>query len=320
MSSTQDLPTAELPVLTQAPPSPLGDEVTWAPTAHVAPPGPFDEPMSGRRWAAIGLVVALTLLVTFGGYELWFSGLLQSRSQSALLAEFKHSLVLDDTPELVTPAEGDPLGVIEIPRFGGEQMIVQGIGSDDTKLGPGHDPSSPAPGQAGNAVVIGRRSTYGAPFEHLNSMKPGDSVIITTRQGQFLYSVVSVKAAPLGDVGVAAATTDDRLTLITAAGPFYRPDSETVVVAKLHGDGLQAPGPLPLRASGELPGSSTQLNGRWGSMLLWGFLLAAAIAAALYLYRRRWNAAVTYLLTTPVLITLAILFYRSVDTLLSPTL
>jgi hypothetical protein len=118
---------------------------------------------------------------------------------------------------------------------------------------------------------------------------------------------------------VVAATTDDRMTLITSASA-YRPGNELVVVAKLQGKGLQAPGPLPLRPLGEQPGRSTLMNGRWGAILLWGELFALTLAVTLYLYRRRWNPAVTYLLTTPILITLAVLFFRAVDTLLPPTL
>jgi sortase A len=195
---------------------------------------------------------------------------------------------------------------------------VQGIGSDQTKMGPGHDPATPSPGQAGNAVVIGRRTTYGAPFRNLDALRAGDSIIVTTRQGQFLYTVVSSQTAPLGDTKVVAPSTDARMSLITSDPP-YHPGHELVVTAKMQGQGLQAPAALPLRPLDERPGRSTNLNG-WGSILLWGELLAASLAGTIYLYRRRWNLAVTYLLTTPVLITLSILFYRAVDGLLPPTL
>jgi sortase A len=315
-TTTQDQRTAELPVVTSSAPTvPPPDDVTWAGSAL---PPEVRPPVSLRRTLLVGLLVAGTLLTTFAGYELWFSGLLQSRSQAALLSEFRRSLALDDTPQLVTPPIGRPVGVVEIPRLGGEQVIVQGIGSDQTKMGPGHDPSSPAPGQAGNAVLVGRRTTYGAPFRRLDALRTGDSIIVTTRQGQFLYSVLSSRTASLGDTKVVAASSDARMTLITS-DPAYHPGHELVVVAKMQGEGLQAPGPLPLRSLGDRPGRSTNLDG-WGSILLWGQLLAAAIAGTLYLYRRRWNPAVTYLLTTPVLITLAVLFYRAVDGLLPPTL
>jgi sortase A len=274
---------------------------------------------SVARWAVIALAVIGGFLATFIAYEWWFTGVLQGRSQAALLSEFRTSLVLDDTPSLVTPPEGHPVGLMEFRILGVEQMIVQGISSEDTKLGPGHDPSTPAPGQAGNAVVIGRRSTYGAPFGNLSQLRIDDPITVTTRQWQFTYKVVSKQTKPLGDVGVTEATKDDRLTLITADSGLH-PTRELVVTARLDGEGLQAPGPLPLRPSGQRPGSTPDASGGWALIALEGQLLVLTAAAAAYLYGRGWNPAVVYLLTVPLLIALAILFYGAVDPLLPPVL
>jgi sortase A len=296
-----------------------------APEAYPAPAAPPAAAAAGapsvsrRGWL---LRVAILILLLVGGfvvYELWFTGLLQSRAQARLLSEFRGSLALDDSSAVVTPPDGKPLGIISFPRFGEQQVMVQGISDADTKLGPGHDPSTPAPGQAGNAVVVGRRETYGAPFEHLGGLQKGDTLVATTRQGQFLYSVQSVSRAPLGSPSPIAATQDDRLTLITAASGIH-PSSELVVVGKLEGQGLQAPGPLPLRPPGLHPGASSGIGGSWGSLLLWGQLLLITIVAAVLLYVRRWSPAVTYLLTTPLIITFAIMFYGAIDALLPASL
>jgi len=152
VSKVQDGLTEELPAsqATSAAEQPQDDILVAPPTPTPRPSPPDDSPelppMSTRRLVVTGLVIILALLATFVAYELWFGGLLESRSQAQLLSEFKKSLVLDDTPALVTPPEGHPVAVVEIPRLGGEQVLVQGIGSDDTKMGPGHDPATPAPG------------------------------------------------------------------------------------------------------------------------------------------------------------------------------
>jgi sortase A len=315
MSQVENPPVQAAPSQGSIPPS-----VPYQPAP--APAGSSAAPAAaiGRRgWALRAAILVALLLAGFVAYELWFTGLLESRSQAGLLSEFRQSLKLDDTAALVTPPEGKPVGIISFPRFGQEQVMVQGISDADTKLGPGHDPSTPAPGQAGNAVVIGRRETYGAPFEHLGGLQKGDTVVTTTRQGQFLYTVQSVSRAPLGALSVVAPSKDDRLTLITAASGI-RPASELVVVGKLEGQGLQAPGPLPLRGTGVHPGASSGIGGSWGSLLLWGQLLVVTIAAAVLLYVRRWSTAVTYLLTTPLIITFAIMFYGAVDALLPASL
>jgi sortase A len=250
-------------------------------------------------------------------YEFWLTGLIQSRSQTRLLSEFKASLVLDDTPALVTPPEGRPVGVIEIPSIPLTQVMVQGISSSDTKLGPGHDPATPAPGQAGNAIVVGRRTTYGSPFADINKLQAGAEIDVLTRQGFFTYRVITLPpSVPLASL--TRQGTANRLTLITS-NPPHQATGEIAVVAKLVGKGLQAPGPLPLPPPGEQPGKTTN-DGQWGRILLWGELLAVAIGVTWYLVRRRWSLAVTYLLATPILIALAFLFYGAVDTLLPPSL
>lgn len=274
-----------------------------------------------RRISArvIGVLVVSILAmfaVTFAVYEYWLTGLLESRSQAALLSQFRGSLVLPDTPALITPPSGKPVGVMRIPTINVEQVVVEGIGSSDTKLGPGHDPSTPLPGEAGNSVVVGRRSTYGGPFGELDRLAPGALVGVVTREGQFTYQVVSNTTMPWS-ARPAAPTTNSQLTLISADSSF-RPSSERVVVAKLEGEGLQSRSRLALPAPGEIPGKSTG-GISWGPILLWGELFLVAIIASVYLYWRRWSAAVTYLLTTPVLITLAFLFYGAIDTVLPPS-
>jgi len=320
MSDVADAQTAELQLgdIADAPPPPPPEEERWVPPEP--PPAAPAEEERGSMLTTFAVVMAIIGVVTasFLMYEFWISGMLQSRSQAALLRQFKASLVLTDTHALVSPPVGAPVGIMEIKSIGLEQVVVQGIGSAQTKKGPGHDPSSPGPGQAGNAVIIGRRTTYGGPFRDLNSVPLGAEIVFITRQGQSTYTVESIRSAPLGEPSVAAPTTDSRLTLITSDPP-YRASDELVLTAKLQGEGLTAPAPLPLRPAGQRPGQSTLLGG-WGPVLLWGELLLAAIAGTWYLYRRRFSPAVTYLLTTPVLILLSFLFFGAVDSLLPPTL
>jgi len=111
---------------------------------------------------------------------------------------------------------------------------------------------------------------------------------------------------------------DTTLTLVTADRAL-RPSTEQVVVATLRGEGIQAPGPLPLPPASQQPGKTTHLGG-WQWILLWGQLFLATIIGACYLYRLGWSAAVTYLLTTPLLMMFGFLFFSAIDSLVPPTL
>jgi sortase A len=264
----------------------------------------------------LGTVAALVL--AFVVFEVWVTGILESRSQTALLSTFKGSLSQSDSPNLVTPPPGQPVGVIEIPALNLEQVVVQGTSSADTKLGPGHDPSTPAPGQIGNAVIVGRRVTYGAPFGNLGSLRTGDPITVLTREGGFVYKVTGTRTVALGDPAVAAQGSTNQLTLITAASSAF-PSSEVVVTAKLSGAALAVPAALPLPSSGFQPGKSTGFGG-WGPILLWGELLLVAFGLIWYVRRRRASPVVVALVAAPVAITLTYLLFTSVDTLLYPSL
>ena len=52
-------------------------------------------------------------------------------------------------------------------------VIVEGTGTEDLKRGPGHYPGTAMPGQVGNFVVAGHRTTYGAPFNRSTTIKAG---------------------------------------------------------------------------------------------------------------------------------------------------
>jgi len=264
------------------------------------------------------LFIAGLLAGTFLAYEFWISSISESRSQATLLQRFKVSLTQPDSHTYLVPPKAEPIGVMQIPAIGLEQVIVQGVGSTQTKLGPGHDPSTPLPGQTGNVVVLGRRTTYGGPFHDLNDLSVGDAIVVTTRQGQFVYSVVGAAVVPLGSTVPLVPTAEDRLTLVTS-NPPYLARNELIVAAKLTTPGLQDSWPLPTWPAGTKLGLTADTVA-WGPVLLWGELLVLAIAITWILYRRRWSPASTYLLTTPVLIALTFLLCGSIDRMLPPSL
>jgi sortase A len=67
------------------------------------------------------------------------------------------------------------------------------VGTDDLKKGPGHYPGTSLPGQLGNVVVSGHRTTYLAPFNRFDELKPGDPVIFEMADGWYTYKVVSTE-------------------------------------------------------------------------------------------------------------------------------
>ena len=78
-------------------------------------------------------------------------------------------------PTVAAPAEGQPVGTIQIPSIGLDQVVVEGAGKPPTYAwARATTPGTPLPGEAGNSAIAGHRTTYGHPFYDLNAVDPGD--------------------------------------------------------------------------------------------------------------------------------------------------
>jgi sortase A len=165
-----------------------------------------------RTLGAIGrsLITAGVLILMFVGYQLWGTGIHEARAQNTLEADFAEQLATTSTTEAPKPGKkielipppppkpGEGVARIRIPAIGVDKIVVEGVQLSDLKRGPGHYPESPLPGNPGNAAIAGHRTTYGAPFNRLDELKPGDDILVTTLQGKFRYVVMPVETVEGG--------------------------------------------------------------------------------------------------------------------------
>lgn len=275
-----------------------------------------------RALTGLGVVVSLFLL-----FEFALTGLFHERAQQDLLAAFKQqvSTTTLDLPS-ATVAEGSPVALIEIPRIGLKQVIVEGTSPEDLKKGPGHLRAAPMPGEFGNAVVAGRRTTYGAPFKDIDLLRVGDMIRVTTGQGVFAYRVSSVGRVAAGRPDPLLAKLDTRLTLVTS-DPAYAPAGRLVAVARmtpLTGSLDENATPLDVAGRAPLAASISELGLAGDPMgLVLGLVFAQLLIAAALLtvrFSRRWPLSLTLMFAVPTLMALAILTFSNVDQLLPGTL
>jgi sortase A len=85
--------------------------------------------------------------------------------------------------------EGDPLTRLEIPKLGVDVIVVQGTSLSALRAGAGHYPSTPLPGARGNVAIAGHRTTYGRPFLRVDELRRGDTIILTTPVGRYVYKL-----------------------------------------------------------------------------------------------------------------------------------
>lgn len=257
------------------------------------------------------LIAAGVLILLFVAYELWGTGIAEARSQHTLKQDFTQKVAGDVDPNLVPPPtpEGEAVAIIKIPRLGLLKAVVEGVGVEDLKKGPGHYPGTPLPGQPGNAAIAGHRTTYGAPFFRMDELKPNDPIFVTTRQGKFRYEVSEVRAIRPTDVEVIKNTPDNRLTL-TTCHPRFSASQRLITIATLKGI---AAAPSPPAAP-----KTTSLSGKRVSKrpaVLWG-LLAALCAAVTFTLSRLWRKWPAYLIGAPVFLLVLFVFFENFARLL----
>jgi sortase A len=245
------------------------------------------------------LLVAGVLILLFIPYLLWGTGLMTARSQAQLRTEFgayQHRVgakaathvsiphganttpIAQVAPPIADPPVGGPVGVITIQKIGVSMVVVEGTGTAQLQAGPGHYPTTPLPGETGNAAIAGHRTTYLHPFYNLDQLVPGDAITVETIQGIFLYHVTSSQVVLPTDVAVVGPTSTPTLTL-TTCNPRYSARQRLVVQAALvasilvHPKVVTVAKPIPGRAASSTPAHN------WGAAILWGIAVAVLIAA-----------------------------------------
>lgn len=75
-------------------------------------------------------------------------------------------------------------GMLEIPSIGLAQPLFEGVTLTAIDRGPSHWPGTAMPGELGNVVVAGHRTTRTRPFWDLDLVQPGAELIFTMDTGE----------------------------------------------------------------------------------------------------------------------------------------
>jgi sortase A len=135
-------------------------------------------------------------------------------------------------------AAGDPLGRLEIPGLGAKFVFVAGVTGRELRKGPGHYSSTALPGEHGTVGIAGHRTTYLAPFRHIDDLRRGDEIVVRMPYGRFRYSVEDQLVVSPTDTKSLRPTSHDRLALTTCTPPFSAA-KRLVVTARLRSSVLR---------------------------------------------------------------------------------
>ena len=133
---------------------------------------------------------------------------------------------------IVYKPQGEAIAQIIAPVMGLDSIVVSGTAVSDLRKGPGHYTDSAALCSTGNAAIAGHRTTYGAPFGDIATLKFGDEIRVNTPYGNCIYTVTERFIVEPSDTWVVKDQGDNRLTL-TSCHPKYSAAQRYIVVAKL---------------------------------------------------------------------------------------
>jgi sortase A len=135
----------------------------------------------------------------------------------------------------VPPEVGTAFAEIRIPTLDSlvdGWTVVEGVSLSNLKNGAGHMPWTPLPGQPGNSVISGHRTTYGQPFHDLDQLVAGDRIEVETALGVHVYAVRDLQVVKPTDVWVTHPRSGAWLTL-TTCNPKFSARERLVVSAEL---------------------------------------------------------------------------------------
>lgn len=138
----------------------------------------------------------------------------------------------DGFAESVADAGGRPIGRLVIPKIGVDVIVLEGTGTQDLREGPGHWPETPFPGQGGNFVISGHRTTYGAPFFRLDKLEVGDEIQLVLPYVAAVYRVWRSLIVLPHETQVVAQRGVEEISL-TTCHPIYSAAQRLVVQAQL---------------------------------------------------------------------------------------
>jgi sortase A len=149
--------------------------------------------------------------------------------------------------------EGEAIGRIRVPRMHLNMIVVDGTDHETLKKGPGRYLQSFMPGENRLVYIAGHRTTYLAPFSHIDSLRKGDKVTIEVPYATFVYSITGHRVVVADDRSVLVSPRHELLEL-QACHPRFFASHRYIAYARLVRVEPRGGTPFDLAAAAQLSG------------------------------------------------------------------
>ena len=110
-------------------------------------------------------------------------------------------------------------GSIAIPKLGVDMTMYEGIRLTTLDKGPGHWPGSALPGETGNVVVGGHRTSSHRVFRDVDQLVAGDEIVFRDETGEHTYLVNRVEIVEPTAIWIVDPTDTPTATLFACHPP-----------------------------------------------------------------------------------------------------
>jgi sortase A len=146
-------------------------------------------------WLGLGMVLVGLGLLGYVGWQFFGTNVVAARHQREAVAALQREWREAPAPTIgAKPAAapvklGDATALVRIPRFGDDYVmpVFEGVADDVLARGFGHFEDAAQAGEKGNYALAAHRVTHGEPLRGMPDLRPGDKVLVETRDAVYTY-------------------------------------------------------------------------------------------------------------------------------------
>jgi sortase A len=154
-------------------------------------------------------------------YDRLVAGYHAPHLQTASLAAVRHVIAQEARRYRVATHPGQAIGRIIVPRLHLNMVLVDGTGESALEKGPGRDLRTYMPGEGRLVYIAGHRTTFLAPFSHIERLGPADRVSLRMPYATFVYRITGHRIVEADDLSVLRSPRHELLGLQACHPRFF---------------------------------------------------------------------------------------------------